>query len=152
MFSRKTGVGGSWGRLRRVLTSQGGRSCLEWGTSSGDGMWVQVMAKPEWLCGQAGDDILSSSPPPPPSEGRYWQSMATLSSILAWRIATDRGAWRGLPSMGSQSLTRLSRAQHLQSLRKEPCTLYSGGQILDGSGAVKGVFLLFRLQVPASQP
>ena len=29
-------------------------------------MWVQVIAKPEWLCGQAGDDILSSSPPHPP--------------------------------------------------------------------------------------
>ena len=33
--------------------------------------------------------------------------MATLSSILAWRIPTDRGAWR-ITVMGLQSRTRLS--------------------------------------------
>ena len=35
------------------------------------------------------------------------EHMATHCRILAWRIPTDRGAWR-LPSTGSQSWTRLS--------------------------------------------
>ena len=30
------------------------------------------------------------------------EDMATHSSILAWRIPMDRGAWQGLQSMGSQ--------------------------------------------------
>ena len=41
------------------------------------------------------------------------ESMTTHSSILAWRIPKDRGAW-GLQCMGSQSQTRLSdKSQHL---------------------------------------
>ena len=36
------------------------------------------------------------------------KSMATHSSILAWRISMDRGAWWAIWSMGSQSRTRLS--------------------------------------------
>ena len=35
------------------------------------------------------------------------EDMATFSSILAWRIPVDRGAWR-LQSMGLQSQTELS--------------------------------------------
>lgn len=35
---------------------------------------------------------------------------------------------------------------------KKLCTLHSRGRFLDGSGAGKGFFSLFRLQVPSSQP
>ena len=35
------------------------------------------------------------------------KGMATHSSILAWRITVDRGAWQ-LPSVGLQSQTQLS--------------------------------------------
>ena len=42
------------------------------------------------------------------------EGMATHSSILAWRIPTDRGAWRatvrGIPE--SDTTERLSTAQH----------------------------------------
>ena len=38
------------------------------------------------------------------------EDMATHSSILAWRISMDIGAWRATV-MGSQSHTRLSTAQ-----------------------------------------
>ena len=34
------------------------------------------------------------------------EGMAVHSSILAWRITTDREAWKGLQSMGSQSRTQ----------------------------------------------
>ena len=32
------------------------------------------------------------------------EGMATHSSILAWRIRMDRGAWQAFQSMGSQSV------------------------------------------------
>ena len=35
------------------------------------------------------------------------EGMATHSSILAWRIPMDRGAWQATQSMGLQSQTRL---------------------------------------------
>ena len=43
----------------------------------------------------------------------FWQDpldevMATHSSILAWRIPMDEGAWRATQSMGFQSWTQLS--------------------------------------------
>ena len=41
--------------------------------------------------------------------GLYWEDpleegMATLSSILAWRIPVDRGAWRGCSRWGHKEL------------------------------------------------
>ena len=36
------------------------------------------------------------------------EGMATHSSVLAWRIPMDRGAWWAIQSMGLQSQTRLS--------------------------------------------
>ena len=41
--------------------------------------------------------------------GLYWEDpleegMATLSSILAWRIPMDRGAWRGCSRWGHKEL------------------------------------------------
>ena len=40
-------------------------------------------------------------------------SMATHSNILAWRIPTDRGAWRTTVHGVTKSLRRLSTAQHM---------------------------------------
>ena len=43
------------------------------------------------------------------------EGLATHSSILAWRIPIDRGAWQATQSMGLQSQTQLSKlstAQH----------------------------------------
>ena len=47
--------------------------------------------------------------------------MATYSSILAWRIPTDRGAWWAKP-VGSQTWTRLS--EHTQPMWVKTPLLY----------------------------
>ena len=40
------------------------------------------------------------------------ESMATHSSIIAWRIPMDRGAWRAAVHGVPKSWTRLSTGQH----------------------------------------
>ena len=40
------------------------------------------------------------------------EGMATHSSILAWRIPTDRGAWRAAVHGVAKSRTRLSDSAH----------------------------------------
>ena len=37
------------------------------------------------------------------------KGMATLSSILAWRIPWNKGAWQAIQSMGSKSWTQLKQ-------------------------------------------
>ena len=46
------------------------------------------------------------------------EDMATHSSILAWRIPMDRGAWQGLQSMGSQRVGHdwVTKHTHTKSL------------------------------------
>ena len=44
-----------------------------------------------------------------PGSGRSEVGMATHSSILAWRILMDRGAWRATVIMVTKSQTQLKR-------------------------------------------
>ena len=46
-------------------------------------------------------------------EGPLKKGMATHSSILAWRIPMDRGAWRATVHGVTKSQTGLSTAQHI---------------------------------------
>ena len=57
-------------------------------------------------------------------EGPLEESLATHSSILAWRISLDRGAWRAAVHMVTKSRTWLTDyAQHTQHC--VPCTMLS---------------------------
>ena len=54
------------------------------------------------------------------------EGMATHSSILAWRIPTDRGAWQGPQSMGSQRVGHDWVTKHTHT--QEPLALYLQSQ------------------------
>ena len=84
-------------------------SIPRWRRSSGEGR----LPTPVFL-GFSGGSVSKESACDVGDLGREYpleEGMATHYSILAWRIAMDRGALR-LPSMGSQSQTRLSTEQH----------------------------------------
>ena len=88
------------------------------GSSPGEGIgyplqysWASLVAQavknlpamPEtWVCSLGLEDPLK-------------EGLATHSSIPAWRIPMDRGAWRGLQSMGLQSKTQLKRLSTAQN-------------------------------------
>ena len=50
----------------------------------------------------------------PGLEGPLEEGMATHTSILAWRIPMDKGAWQATVYRVANNQTRLSTAQHIQ--------------------------------------
>ena len=81
--------------------------------------------------------------------------MATHSSILAWRIPTDRGAWRATVHGVTESNTteQLSIAQHRDFpggsvVKNRPASARAMGSIPGGSHVPQGLSLCSRAREP----
>ena len=59
------------------------------------------------------------------------EGMATHSSVLAWRIPVERGAWQATVHQIAKCRTQLSEAQHIANPR-EVCCSWTNGELLGG--------------------
>ena len=62
------------------------------------------------------------------------EGMATHSSILAWRVPVDRGAWRATVHGAAKSWTRLSQYcvnSYIQKLTLKKCIVFTDRTLLE---------------------
>ena len=62
------------------------------------------------------------------------EGMATHSSILAWRVPVDRGAWRATVHGTAKSWTRLSQYcvnSYIQKLTLKKCIVFTDRTLLE---------------------
>ena len=62
------------------------------------------------------------------------EGMATHSSILAWRVPVDRGAWRATVHGAAKSWTRLSQFcvnSYIQKLTLKKCIVFTDRTLLE---------------------